>query len=248
MSFQRDLTAVGRFDAALAEPSLPPSSAAASMLARALDAIDRAILLLQGDGRVAFVNQVARRELADAHALRVVESRLRSRHAGDADALQDAIDDALTNGITRSLAVGRATDRPTKLSVVPVAAHAPDAPPGAMVVFDRRDDAREPGCGSCAHRPAPARSEHELMQMLVVSDDGAELGHAGATLSPRQREVFSRALRGKPNKIIARELGIAEGTVKVHLAMVFRALGVRNRTEAMYRVLSADTAAAVTRL
>lgn len=66
--------------------------------------------------------------------------------------------------------------------------------------------------------------------------------------SPRQREVFARALRGKPNKVIARELGIAEGTVKVHLAMVFRALGVKNRTEAMYRVLSADAAGAIDRL
>lgn len=69
-----------------------------------------------------------------------------------------------------------------------------------------------------------------------------------AELSPRQREVFTRALRGKPNKVIARELGIAEGTVKVHLAMVYRALGVRNRTEAMYRVLSADAADALARL
>jgi two-component system, NarL family, nitrate/nitrite response regulator NarL len=66
--------------------------------------------------------------------------------------------------------------------------------------------------------------------------------------SPRQREVLARALRGKPNKVIARELGIAEGTVKVHLAMVFRALGVKNRTEAMYRVLSADAAGAIDRL
>lgn len=66
--------------------------------------------------------------------------------------------------------------------------------------------------------------------------------------SPRQREVFARALRGKPNKVIARELGIAEGTVKVHLAMVYRALGVHNRTEALYRVLSAGAAGAIARL
>ncbi len=80
-----------------------------------------------------------------------------------------------------------------------------------------------------------------------VAND-AVLGFMDAELSPRQREVFARALRGVPNKLIARELGIAEGTVKVHLAMVYRALGVRNRTEAMYRVLSADAADAVARL
>jgi DNA-binding NarL/FixJ family response regulator len=73
-------------------------------------------------------------------------------------------------------------------------------------------------------------------------------GFMAAELSPRQREVFAGALRGKPNKVIARELGIAEGTVKIHLAMVYRALGVKNRTEAMYRVLSADAAQAVAHL
>ena len=80
-----------------------------------------------------------------------------------------------------------------------------------------------------------------------VAND-AVLGFMAAELSPRQREVFARALRGVPNKLIARELGIAEGTVKVHLAMVYKALGVRNRTEAMYRVLSADAADAVAHL
>ena len=80
-----------------------------------------------------------------------------------------------------------------------------------------------------------------------VSNDALH-GFMSAELSPRQREVFAHALRGKPNKVIARDLGIAEGTVKVHLAMVYRALGVRNRTEAMYRVLSADAAGAVARL
>ena len=38
---------------------------------------------------------------------------------------------------------------------------------------------------------------------------------------------------GKSNKVIARELGITEGTVKVHLLAVFRALNVRNRTAAV---------------
>ena len=94
-----------------------------------------------------------------------------------------------------------------------------------------------------------------LLDVDPVSDTGdAQLssdalpGFMTAELSPRQREVFARALRGKPNKVIARELSIAEGTVKVHLAMVYRALGVHNRTEAMYRVLSADAVDAVPRL
>jgi DNA-binding NarL/FixJ family response regulator len=46
-------------------------------------------------------------------------------------------------------------------------------------------------------------------------------------------EVLRLLARGRSNKEIARELGITEGTVKVHLLGVFRLLGVRNRTEAV---------------
>lgn len=53
-----------------------------------------------------------------------------------------------------------------------------------------------------------------------------------ATLTPRQVEVYRAAARGLPNKLIARQLDIAEATVKAHLSAVFAALGVRNRTEA----------------
>jgi len=38
--------------------------------------------------------------------------------------------------------------------------------------------------------------------------------------------------------VISRELGLAQGTVKVHTAAIFRALGVSNRTEAAFAVSS----------
>jgi DNA-binding NarL/FixJ family response regulator len=56
----------------------------------------------------------------------------------------------------------------------------------------------------------------------------------GDALSERQVEVLRKAVQGKANKVIARELGISEGTVKAHLSAAFRALGVHNRTEAVY--------------
>jgi DNA-binding NarL/FixJ family response regulator len=64
-------------------------------------------------------------------------------------------------------------------------------------------------------------------------------------LSPRQRQVLALAIRGTPVKLIARELSIAEGTVKVHLSMVYRALGARNRTDALCRVFDAQAASAL---
>lgn len=52
-------------------------------------------------------------------------------------------------------------------------------------------------------------------------------------LTRRQREVLIRLNRGLPNKLIARELGITEYTVKDHIADILRVLGVQNRTQAV---------------
>ena len=54
--------------------------------------------------------------------------------------------------------------------------------------------------------------------------------------SGRQREVLLCLLRGKSNKQIARDLDIAEGTVKAHLFVVYQMLGVNSRAQAMFRV------------
>ncbi len=56
--------------------------------------------------------------------------------------------------------------------------------------------------------------------------------HTG--MSPRQTDALLLAVQGKSNKVIARELNIAEGTVKLHLSAAYRALGVTNRTEAVF--------------
>jgi DNA-binding NarL/FixJ family response regulator len=53
-----------------------------------------------------------------------------------------------------------------------------------------------------------------------------------ATLTPRQKEVLSLVVKGNSNKEIARELGLGEGTVKVHLASLFRTLRVHSRSAA----------------
>jgi DNA-binding NarL/FixJ family response regulator len=50
-------------------------------------------------------------------------------------------------------------------------------------------------------------------------------------LTRRQLDVLSLLARGKSNKEIARELRIAEGTIKIHASNLLRVLGVRNRTE-----------------
>ncbi len=53
-------------------------------------------------------------------------------------------------------------------------------------------------------------------------------------LTPRQREVLALLIEGKSNKEIARLLALSDNTVRVHAAAIFKALGVRNRTEAAF--------------
>jgi DNA-binding NarL/FixJ family response regulator len=72
--------------------------------------------------------------------------------------------------------------------------------------------------------PAPARAPEPLPR-AVPKDRLA--------LTPREHEVLVCLMKGQSNKQIARQLGIGEGTVKVHLASIFRALGAQNRTGAV---------------
>ena len=61
-----------------------------------------------------------------------------------------------------------------------------------------------------------------------------------STLTPRQCDVLRLLGKGQANKEIARALDISEGTVKIHLAAIFRLLDVRNRTEAVLKASSLD--------
>ncbi|MEZ5572779.1 MAG: response regulator transcription factor [Halioglobus sp.] len=53
--------------------------------------------------------------------------------------------------------------------------------------------------------------------------------------TPKQQEVFDQLLQGLPNKVIARRLGIAEGTVKTHLHGIYQILRVTSRAQAILK-------------
>ncbi|HZE90866.1 MAG TPA: response regulator transcription factor [Rhizobacter sp.] len=59
---------------------------------------------------------------------------------------------------------------------------------------------------------------------------------ASLGLTPRQNDVLALLLKGHPNKLIARELGVSVETVKDHVAAVLRALKVSSRTQAVLAV------------
>ncbi|HKW81099.1 MAG TPA: response regulator transcription factor [Casimicrobiaceae bacterium] len=50
-------------------------------------------------------------------------------------------------------------------------------------------------------------------------------------LTVRQSDVLRLLVQGKPNKLICRDLALSEGTVKVHVSAILRALNVHNRTQ-----------------
>jgi DNA-binding NarL/FixJ family response regulator len=81
-------------------------------------------------------------------------------------------------------------------------------------------------------------------QMMPVNI-GADLPHtplggraepAEFGLTERQAEVLALMTRGKSNREIAEQLGLTEGTVKIHITAIFKALGVASRTQALVAV------------
>lgn len=69
----------------------------------------------------------------------------------------------------------------------------------------------------------------------VPEAGGGALGNAEEikrVLTPRQRDVLAMLRQGKSNKEIARDLNLAEITVKLHVTAILRALDVENRTQA----------------
>jgi DNA-binding NarL/FixJ family response regulator len=88
--------------------------------------------------------------------------------------------------------------------------------------------------------------------IAVAGDLREELAGDGVHLSPdelgltlRQADVLRLLVQGKPNKLICRDLKLSEGTVKVHVSAILRALRVRSRTQAVAelarRGISIDT-------
>lgn len=73
-----------------------------------------------------------------------------------------------------------------------------------------------------------------LTQMLVASlrEKGRPASPAEAGLTEQENRILEHLIAGKSNKLIARELGIAEGTVKVHVKHVLKKLHLRSRVEA----------------
>lgn len=110
---------------------------------------------------------------------------------------------------------------------------------------DRRvaNEALTAGAAGFLPKTMPAKSlVHAVRFMLageryapiafMTNEQGSPAHHLSQKLSPRETEVLDGLCRGLANKEIARELGLAEVTIKLHVRTLCRKLDAKNRTHA----------------
>lgn len=71
-----------------------------------------------------------------------------------------------------------------------------------------------------------------MIRDIPLAEEGAPVTADGTSLSQRETDVLRCLVHGHSNKIIARDLGITDATVKVHLKAALRKIGASNRTQA----------------
>lgn len=72
-----------------------------------------------------------------------------------------------------------------------------------------------------------------LEAVAAADGDGVQIRSRTLGLTPRQADVLKLLVQGKPNKLICRALSLSEGTVKVHVSAILKALHVQSRTQAV---------------
>ena len=88
---------------------------------------------------------------------------------------------------------------------------------------------------SCVSRNRSPTARQKASRGDTNGDNGAaknlEDAARNRSLTARQRAVFELLSRGDTNKVIARRLGMREGTVKAHVRQIMRKFGLTNRTQ-----------------
>lgn len=132
------------------------------------------------------------------------------------------------------------------------------APTVPIVVLSGSENANDVQCaldhGSVGYIPKSC-SSHEMLTALrivlqgdvfvppkllsklgkepLMAEKPEEKSDSQSLLTSRQVDVLELMAKGLPNKSIANTLNVVEGTVKLHVAAIMRALGARNRTHAV---------------
>lgn len=106
------------------------------------------------------------------------------------------------------------------------------------------EQALEMGAAGFLPKTLPAKSLVNAVRFMAMGEQYAPIDFMTAApevtpvnalaekLSPRELQVLQGLCEGKANKEIARDLGIQEPTVKLHMKTLYRKIGAHNRTQA----------------
>lgn len=106
------------------------------------------------------------------------------------------------------------------------------------------EQALEMGAAGFLPKTLPAKSLVNAVRFMAMGEQYAPIDFMTAApevtpvnalaekLSPRELQVLQGLCEGKGNKEIARDLGIQEPTVKLHMKTLYRKIGAHNRTQA----------------
>lgn len=109
---------------------------------------------------------------------------------------------------------------------------------------DVAEQALELGAAGFLPKTLPAKSlvnavrfmamgeQYAPIDFMTAASETAPVNPLAEKLSQRELQVLQRLCEGKANKEIARELGIQEPTVKLHMKTLYRKIGAHNRTQA----------------
>ena len=68
----------------------------------------------------------------------------------------------------------------------------------------------------------------------------ARIRERRASLTPREREILELMTRGKPNKVMAADLGVSQRTVEIHRARVMDKMGASSLAQLVRMVMEID--------
>ncbi len=91
---------------------------------------------------------------------------------------------------------------------------------------------RETVAGHTVVAPELAGVLARVVQGDSISSEPEQQDGPFADLTPREMEILCLLAEGQSNKVIARNLGISDGTVKLHVKAILRKLDVHSRVEA----------------
>lgn len=157
----------------VAAPAPPMAGIGAPALARMLDVVDYAMMVVLDGLRVAFTNAIARSELDIAHPLRMAGCKLEPRDAREVEPLRTAVSNALQRGMQCMVPLGAGTASSMPVAVLPLREYGDT--PAVLLVFGRRQVCEDMSTEAFARGHALTSAETRVLKLLCKGCSPCEI-------------------------------------------------------------------------